>query len=358
MKMSVAPAISSGGRIELLIEHNDQKLYWNVSSFDKRCFTADYDVCKHINEYWAKRAPHSQEKIFNTFYNIRAIFEEVSETTQLIQELVPRIKILFEEHSLEDINHWVAFYAPDIVVPTSFAEIYIPSDERPGTREKTYTRPDYRDLIGMALALRVMIPIWGEFIYRTKNETGTNFKEYYAYQLLSHTKLVHSAPMDKLKIYVENNIQTDKSMASAIIGGVGSEDYATWLLALVLVRRLCVGDVSGLNQMTNLVTFIYNYISQKINGNTNNSFGQMIKSKEFESGDSSNEHNASRIEGYKIKQESPIGDIVIIDQFMQDYESVARILKSTISMELLRSFMKNAQVLNEEKLWEPQIAFE
>lgn len=355
MKMSVIPASLSGGRIELQIEHNEQVLLWNVASFDKRCFTTDYDVCKHVNEFWSKLPYHRQEKIFELFSSIRMIFEEASETAQLIQDLLPKIKALYDEHPIEEIGHWIAFYSNDIIIPETFVEQYIPSDERPGTREKTYTKPDYRQLVALAMSLRIMIPIWGEFIYRTKDETGTNFKEYYAFQLLTQTNIMQSAPMEKLKIYVESNIQTDKSMASAIIGGVGSQDYASWLLGLVLVRRLCVGNLGGLNQMTNLVTFIYNYISQKVNGNNNTSFGEMIKSKQFESPDSSNEHNTSRIEGYKIKQESPIGDMVILDHFMEDYVSVALLLKPDINLDLLHRFMNHAEVLQNEQIWQPQI---
>lgn len=354
MEMSIVPLSESGGRPELLIQHGGRQLYWNIGSFDKRHLGA-VDVCIHINGYWAKLPHARQEKIFGIFETIRNIFEDSSETGQLINDLLPQVKVLYDEHSLEEIGHYIAFYASDIVVPPTFADTYTPNEDRPSTREKTYTKPDYQALVTLALALRVMIPIWGEFIHRTKNETGTNFKEFYAFQLLSQTKLVGSPAMEKLKTYVENNIKSDKSMASAIVGGVGSEDYSGWLLALVLVRRLCIGDVGGFNELTNLVTFIYNFIIYKVSGNTSTSFGEMIRNKEFESGDSSNEHNASRIENYKIKQESPIGDMVILEHYMEDIDRVAVQLKDNIDLDLLRQFAAAAAPLQNEQLWPGQI---
>lgn len=355
MKMSIVPINETGGRAEMKIEHGDRELYWNVSSFHKDVFNGKYDPCQHINGYWARLPGARQEKVFEIFQNIRNIFEDGNNTAQMINDLVPQVKMLYDEHPLEDISHYIAFYASDVVTPTSFMDAYTPNEDRPSTREKTYTKPDYQQLVTLALALRIMIPIWGEFIHRTKGETGTNFKEFHAYRLLSQTKLVHSAPMEKLKTYVENNIKSDRSMASAILVGVGSEDYPEWLLALVLVRRLCVGDISGFDPMTNLVTFIYNFIIYKVSGNTSTSFGEMIRNKEFESGDSSNEHNASRIENYKIKQESPIGDMVILEHYMEDPVQVARQLKADMDMGLLQQFIQAAEQLQNEQLWEGQI---
>ena len=78
------------------------------------------------------------------------------------------------------------FHGSDTIhIPVRLEDTFVHSDERPMTRDKTYTKPDYVKLIGLTLALRPMIPIWGEFIERTHKETGTSFKEYYAYLLMA-----------------------------------------------------------------------------------------------------------------------------------------------------------------------------
>lgn len=354
MKMSIVTSKGMPARLEAELEHNGEILSWNISAFDKRLFT-NHDVCKHINSFWEKMPYLRQEKIFGIYKRMHSVFENYFETTELCQQLVPLTSELCNEHPVEELSHWIAFYASDIIVPEKFDEVYIPSDERPGNREKTYTKPDYRGLVSMTLALRVMIPVWGEFIYRTKGETGTNFKEMFAGQLLMMSKLAHSSPMEKLRIYVDSNIQTDKPMSSAIIGGISSEDYGQWLLNLVLVRRLCVGDIGGLDPQTNLVAFIYNFMAQKLTGNNNSSFGEMIKDKPFESGDSSSDHNASRLEGYKIKQEAPMGDMVIYDHFMENPFHVGQLLMPNMDMELLRTFLHHTQALGQERLSSAQI---
>lgn len=354
MKMSVTMTRGNPPRPEMMIEHNGEVVNWNVACYDKRALTRT-DVCVHINAFWAKLPYHRQEKIFSTYKKIRETYECYYETGELLHHLVPFIAELCNEHPIDELSHWIAFYSTDIHIPDKFEDIYIHSDERPGSREKTYTKPDYRGLVSLTLALRIMIPVWGEFIYRTKGETGTNFKELFAGQLLMMSKLMHSPPMEKLKTYIESNIQNDKPMSAAIMGGISSEDYGQWLLNLVLVRRLCVGDIVGLDPSTNLAAFIYNFIVMKMSGNNNASFGEMIKDKTFESGDSSSDHNASRLEGYKIKQEAPIGDMVIYDHFMEDPVRVAQLLYPDVDLQLLEQFLIASQAMERERISHPQV---
>lgn len=346
------------GQLQLNILHNGATIYWNISSFDKRAFQAGYDVFKHINQYWLFLPAWRQEKIFEIFQKIKNVFEDVFDTSMLIHSLLPLIKDVFEEHKLNEIKQWINFHS-DIIIPYvsyKLEDTYIASDEKPGNREKTYLKSDYSDLLTMTVALRIMIPIWGEFIYRTKRETGTLFKEFYAFQLLSQTNIINSDPMNKLRIYVANNVQSDKPIYSSIINGVGSEDFPIWLLSKVLVSRLCVGDISGINQSSSLVTFIWNYINHKVNNTNTGSFAGMVKVKEFESGDALNDHNASRLEGYKIKTELPLGDVVILEYYMSDPINVALQIKPTVNLELLKHFLENAKALENEQLWKPQVA--
>jgi hypothetical protein len=355
MRLIVDVPSMATNQSELIIEHNGAELRWNVVNFDKRVFTSlDNDVCKHINQYWSALPAYKQEKIFEIYNSIRNALENIFDTITLTTTLLPLVKALYEEHKLEDLEHWI-HWKSDIIIPDRFEESYIVDDLKPGNRAKTYTRPDYSGLVALALSLRLMIPIWGEFIYRTKGDTGTNFKEFLSFQLLETTELMTSAPMEKLKLYVENNIQTDKSISSAILNCIGSVDYAQWLLSLVTVRRLCIGDITGSNPITNLVTFIFNFISQKVAGNNNSSFGQMIKDKIFESPSSSGDHNASRTEGYKIKQETPTGDIAILEHYLNDPIQVAIKLDPNVDIELLKSCLSTSKALENELLWKSQV---
>ena len=332
----------------------DELLIFDLSSYNKNHLIGENDVCSHINQYWAQLPAHKQEKIFNCYVKIRKIFEEVFETSALCIAIMPIVKQLFAEHDLNAIEHWIAFHG-NVTIPAKFDEVYIQSDEKPFSRDKTYTRPDYSKLVALTMTLRIMVPIWGEFILRTRAETGTSFKEYYAYTLVAQTKLNESPAVEKLRTYIEANIQSEKSINTIIVGGIGSEDYATWILSGLLVKRLSVGDIRGREINTNLVVTVHNDLLAKNNGNGGNSFGEPILNKIFES-DTDSDHGVSRIENFKLKAEHSIGDICTIEYFMENYKGAATLLMPNHNPALLEDFIESSNVMLTERIWPAQIA--
>lgn len=339
---------------QMLVEHESNNLLFDLSSYNKNHLIGENDVCSHINQFWAQLPQHKQEKIFGCYAKIRKIFEEVYDTASLCIAIMPIVKALFEEHDLNAIERWIAFFG-DIVIPAKFDEIYTHSDEKPFSRDKTYTRPDYSKLVALTMALRIMVPIWGEFILRTRSETGTSFKEYYAYTLLAQTKINESPAVQKLITYINANLQTEKSINTIIVGGIGSEDYPTWVLSGLLVKRLSVGDIRGREINTNLVVTVHNDLLAKNNGNGGNSFGEPITKKVFES-DTDSDHGVSRIENFKLKAEHAIGDIAAIEFFMEKTIHAATILDRDVDIDLLHEFMQAAEALVNERIWPAQIS--
>lgn len=350
MKMTVV--INDRNSPDMLLEHNEQSLIFDLSVFNKNHITVVNDITEHINAYWASLAAYKQEKIYETYVKIRNTFEDIYDTSQLCIALMPLVKQLYSEHDLEALERYLAFHT-DIKIPDKFDETYVHSDERPFSREKTYTRPDYMKLASLTLSLRIMIPVWGEFIFRTKAENGTNFKEYYAYTLLSQTKLLESPAVEKLKLYISNNLQAEKSMSSVIMNGVSSDDYVTWKLGGLLVKRLSVGDIKGVEPNTNLVITIHNDLMTK-NNNSNGNFGDPVLNKVFDS-ENGDDMSMSRIENFKLKAEHSVGDIEAIAYYVEDIRKVARHLYPTIDVGLLHEFKNSSNILGSAELWSCQI---
>lgn len=337
---------------EIIISHADEELSWNISSFDRDSFN-DFNVFEHINNYWASLTKENQTKIFSIYREIRNAFDEIWDRNKLTTELYNLVAKLLDAHAIDDVHHWILYHS-QVYFPNNLESEYVNLTNSPGSREQTYLRDDYTKLVALTLVLRTMIPIWGEFICRTKQEAGTIFKEYYAYQLICKSKLAYSEPIQKLTTYIEYSIIPDKSKAASIIGGISTEDFPIWILGLVLVRRLCVGDISGTNPKATLITFIYKFITQKIKGNDNN-FAGMIKDKIFEESSSEGDANISKLEGYKAKQEIPAGDIVLLEYSMRDLNSLAFKLAPTMDLSLLNKALETTQIINNNVVYDPQI---
>lgn len=367
-QVSSKPSFNKGDKVKLVInrygvqgapsevnlEHGNESIAWNIALFDKMSFSGEFDIFEQINGYWEHLPKADQDKIFDVYKRIRDVFDAIWETNELTKQLHALIKELYTYHELSDIKHWKDFHS-NLMLPDGLREAFKESHETPGTRERTYLKDDYHWLVTLSIALRAMIPVWGEFIARTKKDTGTTFKEYYAFQLLAYANIYKSEPMERLRVYVEHSLPLDKSKAAAILGGISSEDFPLWVLGLVVVRRLSVGDVRGTDPNSSLVTFIYKYIGQKVKGH-DNSFIGMVKDKPFEGHGQEGENNLSRLEGYKVKQEIPAGDIAIIGFYAQDINALALKIAPDIDLNLVRLSEQSVQALSHEQIWPPQIA--
>lgn len=338
---------------EVLLEHNNTVLAWNIALFDRMPFSNEVDIFEQINGYWASLVRSTQDKIFDVYVRIREVFDQIYVINELTKSLYVLVKELYTYHDLASIDHWKRFHS-NLILPEGLKDEFNESHETSGTRERTYLKTDYQGLVTLSIALRAMVPVWGEFISSTKRETGTNFKEYYAFKLLAHSSIYHSDAMERLRVYVEHSIPNDKSKSSAILEGISSEDFPFWILGLVVVRRLSVGDVRGTVPNSSLVMFIYNYIRQKVQGH-DNSFMGMVKEKIIDGQGQEGENNLSKLEGYKIKQEIPAGDIVTIEHSLLDPDSIALRICPDLDLSLLRASQISVQVLATERIWEPQI---
>lgn len=357
MKLELENISYEGDRLVTKMEHNGTVIHWNCKLIEKASFDSSFDLFRELNGFWERLHPMVQDKIFEIYQRIYFVLENLDDTGVAAPELYELVKALYDchdpDHNLEALNHYL-YFRTDIVDPPNLEDTFVENNDSSKTPERTYTRPQYRDLVTMAVALRAMIPVWGEFINRTYKEAGTIWKEYKAAKLLGYSHLWTCAPMKKLRVYIEAFIPTDKLPVSAIVEGLSSEDYPEYIMALVLVRRVCLGDISGRNTEVNMVSFIHRFIGAKIKGQ-DNSFGGSIKEKNVEGSSQESENNHSRLEAYKMKPEIAAGDIAIIAYPLEQPLVMAQRLRPTITPELLNRCLENSKAMDKLRISEAQM---
>jgi hypothetical protein len=331
----------------------EQKLDFNIALFDKVSYSGQYPIWKEINEYWAHLPQDKQKAIFNIYIEIRELFDNVFDTNEITEKLYHLVAKLYSYHDLSDIKHWITFHS-SIYVPTVIPSTFTEQNESSKTRERTYLKEDYLWLAALSVSLRIMIPIWGEFIFRTKKDSGNYFKEYMAFKLLSLSNVINSEPMNKLLVFVEGAIPNEKSKAGAIFRGLSTTDYPVWILGLVVVRRLTIGPLASTDPNTHLITFIHKFIKQRAQGNDPVSTG-MIKDKITEGQGTDGENNLSNLERYKIKQEIPDGDKMIVSFYMEDAIKIAVRVCPDINVGLVYQSLESVQKLMSYNIREEQI---
>lgn len=329
MQLRIVKNSQASGSIEVETVHDGKTRSWNtLSSVFDPPMREGFDVFEHINRYWAQLPNEIQENIFNVYERVYDAFNKFWEQESLAKALRPLIAELFFLHPQESVALWVQLRS-DIQVPPSIKPRFDPSLGMTGTPERTYLTEDYKKLVPLSITMRIMIPIWGEFIFRGKKDLGTVFKEYQAYQLLAHSNILQSQAMIRLSTFVSHTITRDHSLDAAIISGIGTEDFPTWVLAHAVVRRLCYADVRGLDQKgSSLVTYLYNFITQKTSS-LDAQLGPIKPKPDQSQGDG--ENNLSKLEGFKVKQAVPIGDIAIVSCYIQNAMRYANSTKKAMA---------------------------
>lgn len=354
MELEIKRVELLGNKSEASMTHAGMTIQWSISVFEKTSFTGDFDIFEQINGYWSKLPMAIQDKIFNVYQRIRTAFDSIWDTSKLTQALYGLVKELYTYHSLGDVRHWVDFHS-NLTIPRSVSlDTYVESRDTPGSRERTYLKEDYRWLVVLSISMRAMLPVWGEFIHLTKKDTGTTFKEYYAYKLLAHSSISASEPMERLRVYVEHSLPQDKSKAAAILGGLSSEDFPIWVLGLVVIRRLSVGDVRGIDPNSSLITFIFKYIGQKVKSH-DSSFIGLVKEKIAEGSSLEGDASLSKLEGYKVKQELALGDVAAISNWLTDVRGAALKVCPDLDLNLLQTSMASVRALENVQIMPPQI---
>jgi len=344
---------------ELKLTHgNESPVTFSIASFGRNNFRQEFDIFDHINRYWATLPETRQQEIFEVYKQLNQTFASYSfstgkHLTDLGQSLAKLSEQLLNLHDFEDLHNWIIFKS-DIIIPSGFEASYIVSVDKQGNREQTYLRSDYTKLVALSIILRAVIPVWGEYISNTRQETGTTLKEYYALNLIKKAEIFHNEAFEKLRVYIDHTVGTDRYNASRIVDGISSEDFPTWILGLVCVRRLCIADNRGIDPRANAVTYIHKFIIHKSKG-SDNAFEDTVKEKDVETPGNDIETKLSSLERYKVKQDISIGEIVELQYLLRDPVKVAFRLSSLMTDDIIRRSLATSQLLLTRRLLDPQV---
>lgn len=360
---SIRPELKAQ-RMEMVTEHAGERAFWQVAGGHMKALKEqNVDVTEHINMYWAQLDLSSQQQIFEIYSQIEAQFEIYYEAQPLIEALRPLIKKLYDFHRLVDIESWMKYKTSEFYIsPVKFTANFEVDDTNNKTREKTYTQSDYFHLIALALALRPMIPIWGKFIQRTQKDTGTQFKEFFAYLLLSSTEIPTSIAVNKLLVYLEGQIKNDDKTKARewiqSVDGLGTEDFHTWLLSGLLISRICIGDIRGSETQIDLAVSSYKFITLKVQAMTSGTGAfDPIREKKFQTSndDGREEQATSPLEAFKIKEDLPYGAIAPYKHYLSRWMDVAIHAYPLIDHQLLALLVEERLKLRGEKIWDCQV---
>lgn len=327
----------------VIIQHKDKILTFSISFYRRNVFDGEFDIFSQINAYWADQTEEVQQAIFDIYSRIFHAFEEAYLKGPLRDYLQEQVQQLLSYHDLAAVQEWIAFRATDVVLPTSIPNEFIADIDRNLSVGKTYIASDYRRLTALAMVLRCMIPVWGEYIYSIKQETDDSFKEMQAFQLVDKILTPEVPAIAKLINYIENTIRSaNPTRHMGVFRGISLADYPRWMLALVSIRCLAVGDIRGTNPNAHLATFIHMFIQNRLMSRDENGDNK-IKDKEISDTVDEDNAGASALERYKIKADNSVGDFVEIEYWLSDAVRLGQLLAPGITPEEIYAGIEHMQ---------------
>lgn len=295
---------STDGLQETKIVFGKHELVFDTSMYAKatqNSLTAT-EAFKAFNAFLAWMGPKVGSVVFEHYKNIATIFNDVMDPDIRNRQLVREVQLLYNALPEKQVMHWLLFHSGLQPAPGSTNVIYEGAAE-----ERTYLTEDYKKLMGLSLALRPMIPVWGHYIALTGGSSGSDFKEYNALALIDECWLIQSDACHRLLSYLENSIEKSTDINSAVLGGLGTEEIPNYLLGLSLIRRLAVGNLYPEKKEDSLIANTYNYIFKNVMGGFGRQFVGGIREKR--NPEQSDSDSISIPENYKIKQTIPDGEL-------------------------------------------------
>ena len=322
MKLSISEVDGS-----VITEHLGQQQTWNVEVFDRTRLQDLLDAFRDVNGYWSRLSERRQDALWRIYSNIHDVLTNVQDITELTNQLMPLVAKLYDQMTFDEMNRYLGIYG-NVVYPASIKESYDIDDT---SHARTYLRADYHDLVVMSALLRPMIPIWGDYIRKIQIEVGSKYKEFIALRLLKRANIIASQPMARLVEYIDASIAGADESASAIIAGLSTADLPEWLLAMVVIRRITVGEIDATEERGSLISNIYGFVNNTLQG-LDRKMGGVKPKKPTARLDSEEE---SKFEEYKVKQPIAAGDVLTFTKFASQIERVVKSIDPTANMSLI-----------------------
>lgn len=183
-----------------------------------------------------------------------------------------------------------------------------------GTREQTYLKDEYLELIALSQVLKTIIGPIGQFANDNPMELNPKTIHHSLSGFFLDHPIAESRPFKKLEGLINKIMETlsrnkEESDIRIIENGLAKEDIPIAALATALIQKVAMAVTIDDNESKNIITRTYNFINNKLQnkGDTSTAIRPKNSTIDTDSGDSDPE---SKLESYRIVSELSKGSVV------------------------------------------------
>lgn len=336
MKLEVTE-VQGSGFAEVTASHRDKKLVFSTATYGKVRLQDPYRVFDEINGYWASLDAKTQDAIWDCYEEIREFLDESLDTFHTMRYLRKHISDMYTHMSMDSFSKWLLTKG-NLYIPGDIQDS-ISEDSRYPRADQTYLKEDYINLAALALSLRPLLPIWGEFIDPSRQSgTSDRYKEMEAVGLIANTDIItwprDNSAFDKLQNYIRIYTEDKPVAVGNLWRGIGSSELPLWLQAKVMVRRMTIVPLCDHTVTHSIIANIYNYVQSNMKP-TDRRIADRVTDKIPQESGSDEDDKTSFLEGYKVKQRVTTGDAVLFNVYSENMAGIAQSVDPTIDLTLL-----------------------
>lgn len=273
-----------------------------------------------INEYLVTLSPIVQKQIYDVYYRLYVNdYKNNFDDPVVVTKIEVKIKQVTELLGYENFKIWLHQQTDRIIYPEGILTGYVHDPDMNTTREKTYVKGEYTDLIALIMFFRMLVPLYADFYNRIKQATPHYY--YKILMLFVRSDIAECAEIEKFRAYIDANQQTliggGKNEHIILFAGLSDDDILPSLMAEVIFSKLLPIDV--FNKKCNIVSYTFQTIKYK--GNYATSSGLTIRGKSAAESNSTRE-DASYFEDYRKTSSIPVGTVVEIQDSLSDIQSL------------------------------------
>ncbi|USL86669.1 hypothetical protein CDGHABPJ_00211 [Pseudomonas phage OMKO1] len=358
----IVTGVQGTGFTEVATEHNGKRLTWTTTAYSKIRVQDQQRVFQEINDYWSGLSAEAQQHIWNCYVEIRKIMDMAMDPMRIAMSLSYYIKEMYKAMPMNSFRRWLLTIGK-LYIPVDIEEV-ITDDSRYNRPDQTYLKHDYINLASVSLALRPLVPIWGEFI-----DQGTSqemHKECEVISLISDCEVNHwpvdeisidgtpvETAYDKLSAYVKFCVEDEAPTLANLYRGMSSAEVPDILQAKVMVRRL---TILPLNDATShsIVSNMFRYVKSNLNP-AERSTADRVNDKRPDKGGIDDDDKTSFIESHKTKQRVTPGDIVAYNLDALDVVKLVHKIDDTVPVELIQECLDCVAVTATKDIYPHQI---
>lgn len=336
-----------------ILTHNNQEMFYNLKLYCEGKTTKikleSKDFFITLDAFTESLNKHKQKVLWDFYVRCRKILDDYLDIKELEHQLKEEIKNIAEVFPMDRLVHWYEIKSgipiPD-VLKTSIDDL---PDKVYATADQTYLRKDYVGLCGLALAMTILAPVFADYSEKTRTRLGNNWRNYYTFKLIERSSYYHSKELERLKVYV--TVTVDRLLPkyeSVILSGMSQDEFATWMLASVVAKKVACGDISGDPEIHPLIKIVHKYIKQRVQA-MEKDFHGMIKHREINQ-TAGEDNKISLLEAYSSRQSLTDNLIVICEHYLENVKNVVWKIDPTVPESLIEESLSTKSLIQKGDL--------